>query len=170
MNQKLVTAAVLSLSLTAFAQDAGVAAAPATPPEPPPPAEEIKRVQDYLENGKDRGPALLDVVPCLKVDQTKGSPTQYQCVEPVTAAVNKGTTVYAWMQWFTPKGGEYDDVRLQFLHEKELIQTIDLTLKGGFGRTRTFRGHNMTRVGRWTIRLVRGDREFGTTTVDVKAN
>lgn len=170
MHQKLIAAAALSLSFTAFAQDAGVAAPPAAPLEPPPPAAEIKRVQDYLENGKDRGPALLDVIPCLKVDQTKGSPTQYQCIELVTGTVNKGTTVYAWMQWFTPKGGEYDDVRLQYFHEKEIIQTIDLALKGGFGRTRTFRGHNLTRVGRWTIKLTRGDKELGSATVDVKAN
>ncbi len=169
MSRITIVAVALSFSLSAFAQDAGVAAAPAGPPEPPPSAAEIKRVQDYLENGKDRGPALLDLIPCLKVDQTAGSPTRYQCVEPVTGPVPKGTTVFAWMQWYTPKDGKYEDVKLQFFHENEVRQTIDLNVSG-YGRTRSFRGQNLLKVGRWTIKLSRGETEFGAATVDVKSN
>jgi hypothetical protein len=54
----------LTLATGAFAEDA------------PPSVEELKKLLDYQENGKDRGPVLLDVVACAKVDQTKGSATQ----------------------------------------------------------------------------------------------
>ncbi|MFZ5440628.1 MAG: hypothetical protein ACOZQL_11515 [Myxococcota bacterium] len=158
----LLAAAVSSF---AFAQEAAPAA-PTGPVEPPPPADMIKKVVDYLENGKDRGPALLDVIPCVKVDNTKGSPTQFQCIEPVNGSVKKGTTVFAWLQWYCPKDGKYEDVQVQFLHEGQVRQTIDVPVSG-FGRTRGWRGANMAKVGKWTIKVSRGDKELGSTTVDV---
>lgn len=155
-----ITAA--ALSSVAFAQDA----APAGPVEPPPSAAVIKQVVEYLENGKDRGPALIDLVPCTKVDQTKGSPTAFQCVEPISAPVKKGTTVFAWLQWYVPKDGKYEDVQLQFLHEGQVRQTVDLNVSG-FGRSRVFRGSNFSKIGKWTIKVTRGDKELGSANVDV---
>lgn len=161
--------ALCLMSSPAFAQDGGTAAAPAAPAEPPPSAEMIKKVVDYLENGKDRGPALLDVIPCLKIDNTKGSPTQFQCTEPVTGPVPKNTTVYAWLQWYCPKEGKYEDVQIQFLHEGQVRNTVDVPVSG-FGRTRGWRGLNMTKVGKWTIKITRGDKELGSATLDIAAN
>ena len=139
------------------------------PLEPPPSAEMIKQVVDYLENGKDRGPALLDVIPCLKIDNTKGSPTQFQCVEVATGPVKKGTTVFAWLQWYCPKEGKYEDVQIQFLHEGAVRQTVDIPV-AGFGRTRGWRGNNFNKIGKWTIKVSRGDKELGSVAVDVVSN
>lgn len=170
MNRRLVFAAAMSVASFAFAQDAGTAApaAPVGPIEPPPSAETIKKVLDYQDNGKDRGPALLDIIPCTKVDSTKGSPTQFQCVEPITKAVPKGTTVFAWLQWMCPKDGKYEDVQIQFLHEGQVRQTVDIPV-AGFGRTRGWRGSTFNKVGRWTIKVNRGEKELGSATVDVSA-
>lgn len=164
MIRRFLLAAAALCSPLAFAQDA----APAAPVEPPPSAETIKKVVDYLENGKDRGPALLDVIACTKVDTTKGSPTQFQCIEPVTAPVKKSTTVFAWLQWYCPKDGKYEDVQVQYLHEGQVRQTIDVPVSG-FGRTRGWRGANLNKVGKWTIKVSRGDKELGSATVDVVA-
>jgi len=166
MLRRVVVVAAVSVASFAFAQDAAAPAAPTGPIEPPPSAEMIKKVLDYQDNGKDRGPALLDLVPCTKVDNTKGSPTQFQCVEPVTAPVKKGTTVFAWLQWLCPKEGKYEDVQIQFLHEGQVRQTVDIPV-AGFGRTRGWRGSNFNRIGKWTIKVSRGDKELGSTTVDV---
>ncbi len=172
MIRRAIVAAVLSVASFSFAQDAGVATAPATPSGPvvpPPSAASIREVVDYLENGKDRGPALLDLIPCTKVDNTKGSPTQFSCIEPVTKPVAKGTTVFAWLQWYCPKDGKYEDVQIQFLHEGTVRQTIDIPV-AGFGRTRGWRGSNLNKVGKWTIKVSRGDKELSSTTVDVITN
>ena len=170
MMRRSVAAAALLFATLAFAQDAGTAAAPAPtgPVEPPPSAELIKKFLDYQENGKDRGPALLDLIPCVKVDSTKGSPTQYQCIEPVGASVPKGTTVFAWLQWLCPKDGKYEDVSIQFLHEGQVRKTVDNPVVG-FGRTRGWRGENFNKVGKWTIKVMRGDKELGTAAVNVVA-
>lgn len=166
MLRRVVVVAAVSVASFAFAQDAAAPAAPTGPIEPPPSAEMIKKVLDYQDNGKDRGPALLDLVPCTKVDNTKGSPTQFQCVEPVTAPVKKGTTVFAWLQWLCPKEGKYEDVQIQFLHEGQVRQTVDIPV-AGFGRTRGWRGSNFNKIGKWTVKVSRGDKELGSTTVDV---
>ncbi|MER2567065.1 MAG: DUF2914 domain-containing protein [Myxococcaceae bacterium] len=162
-SRALFSAGVVAASL-AFGQDP----APAAPAGPPPPsADEIKRVMDYQDNGKDRGPALLDVVACLKVDQTKGSPTIFTCIEPVTGPVKKATTVNAWIQFFCPKGGKYEDLKVQWLLGNEVRQTTDFTVEG-LARTRTWRAHTPPKPGKWTIKIVQGEgKELGSTTFTV---
>ena len=165
---RTIITAIVTASALAFAQEAAPAPAPPVNTAPPPESAMIKQVMEYLETGKDRGPALLDVIPCIKVDQTKGSPTQFTCIEPVTGKVNKGTTVFAWLQWYVPKDGKYDDVTIQVLHENEIRQTIDVPV-AGFGRTRGWRGANLSKVGKWTFKVRRGDKDLGSATVDVTA-
>lgn len=164
MSIRLALLGAAVASSIALAQEA--APAPATPAEPPPPADEIKRVMDYQEHGKDRGPALLDLVACTKVDNTKGSDTVNTCIEPVSGPVKKGTTVFAWTLWFCPKGGKYEDVMIQFVHEGQVRSTVDVTIQG-LARTRTWRGYSLTKPGKWEIKILKGDKELGGTTVQV---
>jgi hypothetical protein len=137
------------------------------PIAPPPPADEIKRVLEYQENGKDRGPALLEVVACNKVDQTKGSPTAFTCLEPITGPVKKGAIVHVWSQWFCPKGGKYEDIRFQWLHEKEVRATTDITVEG-LAKVRTWRAQTVGKAGKWTVKVFRGDVELGSTSLVVE--
>ena len=153
------------LPALALAQADAGAAAP-KPLEPPPPADEINRVLEYYFNGKDRGPALTALKACLKVDSNKDSPTKFECLEPVNGPVKKGTTVNLWVTFFVPEGGNYDDVRMQFLHEKEARSTLDLKLDKSM-RSRTWRPQGMTKAGKWTLRVLRGEKELGSTQVTV---
>src|SRR5438034_1312990 len=115
--------ALLSLpGSLAFAQDAGEK--PAAPPQPPPPADEIKRVMDYYYYGKDRGPALVELKACLKVD-TAGV-QKLECIEPVNGAVKKDTVVHWWTSWYLPEGANYDNVVMQFVFGNDARSTIDL--------------------------------------------
>ncbi|MBL9039173.1 MAG: DUF2914 domain-containing protein [Archangium sp.] len=162
----------LSLTITllaaaARAQDAAPGAEAPVLLDPPPSADEIKRVYDYQENGKLRGPALLDLVPCLKVDQVKGSPTAFTCVEPITGPVKKGTIVHAWMQWFCPKGGKYEDITLQWMFDGQPRSTVDLVVEG-LSRTRTWRAQSLTKAGTWQIRIMRGGKELGLASITVE--
>jgi hypothetical protein len=133
----------------------------------PPTADEIKKVLDYQENGKDKGPILIELLACLKVDTTKGSPTAYTCLEPVGAPLKKNTTVHAWMAWLCPKGGSYEDLTVQFLHEGQVRQTFDLKIELS-PRTRTFRSHTFGKSGKWQIKVARGDKELATTSLTVE--
>ncbi len=152
-----VGAVALGLWLPARADDA---------PVPPPSADEIKRVLDYQDNGKERGPALLDLVACTHVDTERGSPTAFTCVEPVTAPVKKGTAVMAWTQWFCPKGGKYEDLAVKYVYEGETRTTIDVKVEG-FSRTRSWRAYTVTKTGKWQIKVYRGQAELGQTSFSV---
>jgi len=164
MHTRLLALAALAVTSSAFAQSAEPAAAPVGPP---PPAEEIKRVLEYQENGKDRGPALLDVVPCAKVDSTKGSPTSFTCIEPITAPVKKGSVVHVWTQWFCPKGGKYEDVSIQSLVDGQVRNTVDVTIEG-LARTRTWRTFTLNKPGKWQLKVLQGGKELGMTSVVVE--
>jgi hypothetical protein len=160
MHRIAITAAVV-LSTSIFAEDA---AAPAAPVQPPPSADEVRRVLDYYYNGKDRGPTLVELKACLKVDTQKDSTTKFDCVEEVKGAVKLNTLVHGWMMWLLPKGANYDDVALQFAHEGQVRSTIDIKLEGEM-RSRTFRSQQLSKKGKWTISVVRGSTVLGTTTV-----
>jgi hypothetical protein len=157
---------VLALPLAAL-----LAAAPdggtLPPPAPAPTADEIKRVLDYHEAGKDLGPVLLDLVACLKVDTAKNSPSIYNCVEPVSGPVKKGTAVSAWTSWFSPKGGVYDDLAIQFAHEGLVRTTQDLKVEGGW-KTRNYRANTLSKAGTWQLRVIRGGKQLGEVTVVVE--
>ncbi len=157
-----LTGSLLALLATnALAQDAG---ALEVPQAPPPPADEVRRVLDYYFNGKDRGPSLVELKACLKVDTAKDSPTRFDCIEEVKGPVKVNTNVHAWMMWFLPKGALYDDVTLQFAHEGTVRSTVDVKLDTEM-RARTFRSQNLSKKGKWTITLMRGATTLGTTTV-----
>ncbi len=162
--KRAVALAVVALSVRAFAQDAG---APAAPAQPPPPADEIRRVLDYYYNGKDRGPALIDLKACLKVDGTKGSPTLNECTDEVKGTVKLNAMLHGWTAWYVPKGASYDDVTLVFLHDGQVRQTLDIKLDGE-GRTRTWRTQQVTKKGKWTIKVMRNNAELGSVTVTVE--
>jgi len=151
LSLRILTSAAFLLTSAAWAQDP----APA-PSAPPPTADEIKRVLDYQDNGKDRGPALLDVVACMKVDNAKGSPTAFTCIEPVSGNVKVKTTVNAWVQFFCPKGGKYEDLKIKWLLGTEVYETQDFIVEG-LARTRTWRAYTPKKAGKWTIKILRGE-------------
>lgn len=162
-----MTPIALSLAtLLAAAPDAGLAAAAPAPAAAAPSAEEIKRVLDYHESGKDLGPVLLDLVACLKVDFTKNSPTIYTCLEPVKGPVKKGAVITAWTSWFCPKGGSYDDLFVQFVHEGVVRSTLDLKVEGGW-KTRNTRSSSLGKPGSWQVKVLRGTRELASVAVEV---
>lgn len=166
MIRRAFVAATTLIASLALAEDAGTV--PAGPVEAPPSAEQIKKFLEYQEKGAASGPVLLDLIPCVKVDSTKGSPTQFQCIEPAGTSVPKGTTVFAWLHWMVPKDGKYEDVTIQFLHEGQVRKTVDNPVVG-FGRTRGWRGENFNKVGKWTIKVMRGEKELGIASVNVAA-
>ena len=163
MNFKIALGAVLLGSSMAAAEDAG------TPAQPPPPADEIKRVLDYYYNGKDRGPALVELKACLKVDSMgKGDPTtKNECLETVSGPVKKDTTVHGWTMWYLPEGANYENVSLQFVFENDVRSTIDLKLSTP-GRTRTWRSTTVSKKGKWTIKVKDGAKELGSTSFTVE--
>jgi hypothetical protein len=133
---------------------------------PRPTGEEAKRVTDYYFYGRDKGPLMIQLVPCLKVDTNKDSPTKNECIEPIKGPVKKGQALHAWTMWLSPDGGAYDDVFVQFLHEDQVRTTVDVKLDRGF-RARTWRTTQLSKAGRWTIKVMRGKEELGKADVQV---
>ena len=66
-----------------------------------------------------------------------------------------------------PKGGKYEDLKVQWLLGNEVRQTTDFTVEG-LARTRTWRAHTPPKAGKWTIKIVQGEgKELGSTTFTV---
>lgn len=134
-------------------------------------ADEAKRVADYLQKGKERGPVLVEFVACLNVDVKKGSPTLWECLEPVSGPVKKGTVVHGATTWLLPKDGKWEDLAVQYVYEGQPRTTADLTLDGGtWGmiRSRAFKSSALTKSGKWEIKLLKGNKELKSVAVHVE--
>jgi hypothetical protein len=175
MKRLLVSLAAAAFALAARAADPAPAA-PAAPAEKPaepaaaievPTAAEVRRVLDYFDNGKGRGPVLADLKLCSQVETKKDSPRRFECTEEVKGKVKHGTTVHAWMQWFVPKDDKYDDVSIQFAHQGTVRSTQDLQL-GAAMKTRTYKSQNLSKPGTWEVKVIRGDKELGKVSVEVE--
>jgi hypothetical protein len=148
----------------AKAPDAGAAALKDVPP--PTPAE-AKKVIDYYYNGKAKGPVLVELKACTKVDPgNNNSPYKNECLEAVAGPIKKGTNVHAWSLWLVPDGGTYEDVILQFVFDGQVRSSMDIKLTTSL-RSRTWRTSPLTRAGKWELRAVRGDTVLGSTSVTV---
>jgi hypothetical protein len=158
------------LVVAALACAPALAQAPAAAPAKEvavPSAAEAKRVLDYYYSGKDKGPLLLELIACTKVDSAKDSPTKNECVEPVTGPVKKGTTVHAWTSWMVPEGGSYEDVVIQFVFEGQVRTTADVKVSGG-ARYRTWRASTLSKPGNWEIKVLRAKTELASASITVQ--
>ncbi len=159
MNRKLLSLAVAAVLVAPFA-----ARAQSADPTP----EEIRKVNEYFQNGKDKGPILAEVKACMAIDTKKDSPTIWDCSEEATGKVKKNAVVNAWMNWLVPKDGKYDDVMIQYLHEGTVRTTLDLTLSTPSTRARLYKAATANKSGKWEIKVLRGGKELGSAKFEVE--
>lgn len=93
-----------------------------------PSAAEVQRVFEYFRQGQD-GPVLGHLLPCLKLDMAKSSPTRYECKEPVKGSVTPGTEVFAWTDWLVPRDME-GSAEIQIIKDGEVKLSRRVVLKG----------------------------------------
>lgn len=153
MNRVLLAALVAAVFVVPLAVRADA------PPAPSP--EELKKVIDYYNNGKDAGPILAEIKPCITVDTKKGSPTQWDCTEPVSGKVKKGTPVNAWMNFLVPKEAKYEDLSVQWSVDGVVRTTQDLSLKNSAVGARTYLVSTINKPGKWEIKVLQGTKELG---------
>ena len=123
-----------------------------------PTASEIKKVMDFFRNGQGKGPVLVDLVPCLKVDRPAPGKKK-DCLEGVADEVPKGTVVNAFTRWFVPEGDTYE-LTFEWLHEGEVVSSGTVTVEGSFGYG-TWKAKSLTKAGAWEVRVKRGDDVLG---------
>lgn len=154
MNRVLLAALVAAVFVVPLAVRAADA-----PPAPSP--EGLKKVIDYYNNGKDAGPILAELKPCITVDTKKGSPTFLDCTEPVSGKVKKGTPVNAWMLFLVPKDAKYEDLSVQWILDGQVRTTSDLSLKNPGVGARTYQFSTINKPGKWEIKVLQGTKELG---------
>ncbi|MCL2011186.1 MAG: hypothetical protein FWG75_00095 [Cystobacterineae bacterium] len=134
---------------------------------PVPPQDEIRRVLTYYFDGKNSPPALVDFIPCLKVDTQKNSETANQCLEVAKELVPLNTRISLWTLWYLPQGSQYEDVVLQVFWNEQLRSTEDYRLSAN-GRFRTWKMVNLNKKGTWTFKIMQGTQELGVQKLSVE--
>jgi hypothetical protein len=142
-----------------------VVTTPVAADEARPSADEVKRVMGYFATGKGKGPVLLELVPCLKVDRKEGE-ARKSCVEPVTDGVPAKTIVSAYMQFFVPADDTYE-VTVEFAKDGAVKSTKTVSIQTGYAYG-TWTAASLNDAGTWTIKARVGADEVGSATVQVR--
>ncbi len=149
----LVVAASLVFAASVAAQDA--APAPAAPPPPAPTADEINRVTAYYLGGKDGGPVLIEFSLCSAIG--KNDQGKLACDGPMAGTAKKGDVLNAFVKFFAPKGGKYEDLKVKFLHNGEVRSTSDFTVTESWTGYSNYKRTTLSKPGTWDIEVLRGE-------------
>ena len=161
MSRKLMSALVAAVLVVPFAARADGPVAPT--------GDEVKKVLEYFNNGKDSGPVLAELKPCLTVEsKNKTAPNFLECTEPVSGKVKKGASVSAWMNWLVPKDGKYEDLSIQWICDGVVRTTQDLSLKMPQIGSRTWMSATANKAGKWEIKILQGAKELGSAKFEVE--
>lgn len=166
MNLRIaVVSSLLLAAVTARAQTQAAAAATAPPSAPT--AAEINKVVDYYQNGVDGGPVLVEFQLCAKVAR---NPTTQKlaCEGELSATAAKGTAVAAFVKFFAPKGGKYEDLKVKFLLNGEVRSTSDFSVTESFSGYSNYKQTTLSKPGTWDVQVLRGEAILATKTVKVE--
>ncbi len=161
-----VPCAVLAQGTTAPAPVAAVdAAAPPAAPPAAPTADEVNRVVAYFLRGAAAGPVLMESTLCQKTEKIDG---KLACAQKLPATIKKGDTIIAFVKFFVPKGGKYDDVKVRFLLGGEVRSTSDFTLSEAWTGYSNYKQTTAAKAGAWEVQVLRGDVVLSSQTVTVQ--
>ncbi len=150
-------------------------AAPATPPastttaDAPPPApspDEIQRVTAYYLRGAAAGPVLLGLQLCAEVG--KNADGKLECTIELPAKIKKGDKLTAFVRFFAPKGGKYEDIRVRFLLGGEVRTTSDMTVTESWTGYGNYKTTTVSKAGVWEAQVLRGDAVLASRKVTVE--
>lgn len=130
-----------------------------------PTAAEVKKVMDFYRQGQGKGPVLIDLVACLKIDRPAPGKKK-DCVEPAGESVKKGTVVNGFTRWFVPEGDTYE-LAFEWLHEGKVVSMSAFNVEGSFAYG-TWKAKTLTKPGSWEFRVKRGEEVLGSMKVAVE--
>jgi hypothetical protein len=163
-----VCALALSVSSAAFAEaPSSTPSTPSTPAEPavaeaalpPPPAptaDDINKVTAYYLRGKEGGPILIEFKLCGAIGKTPEG--KMACDGELGDTIAKGEPVSAFVRFFSPRGGKYEDLKVKFVHNGEVRSTSDFTVTESWTGYANYKRTTVNKVGTWDVEVLQGDK------------
>ena len=127
----------------------------APPPPPAPTPDEINRVGAYYLKGKDAGPILMELTLCSEIG--KNEEGKLACTKELPATLKKGDGITAFVKFFAPKGGKYEDLKIKFLLDGEVRTTSDFTVTESWTGYANYKKTTASKAGTWEVQVLRGD-------------
>ncbi len=129
--------------------------APTEPPPPAPTAEEINKVTAYYLKGKDGGPILIDFRLCGAIG--KNAEGKNVCEQELGDTAKKGEPLNAFVRFFSPRGGKYENLKVRFLLDGEVRTTSDFTVSESWTGYTNYKRTTMSKAGAWEVEVLQGD-------------
>ena len=148
----------------ALAEDPAAATPPPTPPPPAPTADEINRVTAYYLHGKDGGPIMLEFKLCAAIG--KNAENKNTCDGELGDTIKKGDAIVAYVRFFAPKGGKYEDLSVRFSHNGEMKSTSTFSVTESWTGYSNYKRNTAGKVGAWDVEVLQGDKVIAKKTVN----
>jgi hypothetical protein len=149
------TTPAATTTAAATASGEGAATPTTTAPPPAPSADEIKRVTAYWQRGQAGGPILMDLLLCSEAG--RNAEGRLECLGEVGASLKKNDKLTAFVRFFAPKGGRYDDIKVRFLLNGEVRTTSDLSVTESWVGYANYKTTTVSKAGTWEAQVLRGD-------------
>lgn len=132
------------------------AAPAAEPPPPAPTADEVNRVTSYYLRGKDAGPILIDFRLCGAIG--KNAEGKNVCESELGEGAATGDQLNAFIRFFAPRGGKYEDLKVRFLLDGEVRSTSDFTVSESWTGYTNYKRTTMNKAGTWEVEVLQGEK------------
>lgn len=130
-----------------------------------PTADEINKVTAYYLKGKDAGPILIEFRLCGEIGKSPEGKNTCEAELGDTAA--KGDQVNAFIRFFAPRGGKYDDLKVRFVKNGEVQSTSDFTVGESWTGYTNYKRTKVGKPGTWDVEVLQGDRLLAKKTLNV---
>ena len=79
------------------------------------------------------------------------------CGAPLPTTLKKGDAITAFVKFFAPKGGKYEDLKIKFLVDGEVRSTSDFTVTESWTGYANYKKTTANKLGTWEVQVLRGD-------------
>jgi hypothetical protein len=112
-------------------------------------------VTAYYVHGQAGGPILMDLSLCAEVGRNPEG--RLECTAALGPTLKKGDKLTAFVRFFAPKGGKYEDVKVRFLLNGEVRTTSDMTITESWTGYANYKTSQASKAGTWEVQVLRGD-------------
>lgn len=117
-----------------------------------PSADEVNKVVDFYNNGKDEGIVLGDIKLCEGIG--KDGAAKNECENEIDpASLKAGQSVMVWMNFMVPMGVQEQEIMLQFNHQGVTREVEKVTVSSAM-RYRVWRKVKFDRAGDWKANII----------------
>ncbi len=108
---------------------------------------------------------MIDFRLCGAIGKSAGG--KNVCESELGGSATKGDQLNAFIRFFAPKGGKYEDLKVRFLLDGEVRSTSDFTVSESWTGYTNYKRTTMSKGGTWQVEVMQGEKVLASKAITV---